>query len=263
MSNSDYQAITKAKPEKSLLRPLHRTSGRNARGRMTVWTKSGGHKRRYRKIDFRRVEKAGVPAKVEAVEYDPNRSANIALLLYADGERRYILAPQGVTVGTRVVAGESVAIRPGNALPLSRVPVGTLVHSVEMKIGKGAQLCRSAGAYAQIMAKEGNRALLRLPSGEVRQVHQRCWATIGQVGNAEHGNIKLGKAGRSRWLGRKPGVRGIAMNPIDHPHGGGEGRVKGNHPQTPWGQPTQGYRTRKQRKPSDRWIVRRRRSRKK
>lgn len=261
MSTSGFAEITTDKPEKSLVRKLKRNSGRNNQGRMTVWTKSGGHKRRYRQIDFRRSDKLGVEARVATIEYDPNRSARIALLHYRDGEKRYILSPLGLQVGDILQNGEGAEIQVGNAMALERIPVGSTVHNVELKIGKGGQMCRSAGAYAQIMALEGNYALLRLPSGEVRKVHRRCWATIGQVGNLEHGNIKIGKAGRSRWLGIKPNVRGIAMNPVDHPHGGGEGRGKGNHPQSPWGQPTKGYRTRAKKKPSDRFIVRRRNKR--
>jgi large subunit ribosomal protein L2 len=222
-----------------------------------VRRRGGGHKRRYRVIDFRR-DKYGVPARVEAIEYDPNRSARIALLCYADGERRYILAPKGLTVGETVVSNRSADIKPGNSLPLQNIPVGTIIHAVEIKIGAGAKLCRAAGAGAQLLAKEGDWCQIRLPSSEVRLVHQNCRATIGHVGNEEHGNIKLGKAGRSRWLGRRPKVRGVAMNPVDHPHGGGEGRTSGGrHPVSPWGMPTKGKRTRKNRR-TDRFIVRRR-----
>jgi large subunit ribosomal protein L2 len=209
-------------------------------------------------IDFKR-DKIGVPGKVASVEYDPNRSARIALIHYADGEKRYILWPLGLEVGATVLAGEGAEIQPGNALKLTHVPLGTWVHNIEMQIGRGGQLCRSAGSYAQVMAKEGERCLLRLPSGELRQVHKNCVATIGQVGNQEHENQTIGKAGRSRWLGRRPKVRGTAMNPIDHPHGGGEGRSKGRHPVTPWGKPTKGFKTRAKKKPSNQFIVKRRR----
>jgi len=225
---------------------------------MTVRHRGGGHKRRYRIIDFVRRDKAGVPAKVASIEYDPNRSARIALLHYADGEKRYILAPVGLEVGDTVMAGEEAEIRPGNALPLKSIPVGTLVHNVELKIGKGGQLARSAGAYAQIMAKEGDYAHLRLPSGEVRLVHLECFATVGQVGNLDHENVTIGKAGRSRWLGRRPHVRGVAMNPIDHPMGGGEGKASGGrHPCSPWGLLAKGYKTRRN-KATDKYIIKRR-----
>ncbi|GIW40114.1 MAG: 50S ribosomal protein L2 [Candidatus Binatia bacterium] len=255
---ADFSDITKTEPERSLLAPWRRSGGRNSTGRITVRHRGGGHKRRYRIVDFRR-DKDGVPARVAAIEYDPNRSARIALLHYADGEKRYIVAPLGLQVGDTVLSGEDADIRPGNALPLGRIPVGTVVHNVELKPGKGAQLGRSAGAAIQVMAREDRLVLLKLPSGELRYVPSSCRATIGQVGNLDHENISLGKAGRARWLGRRPRVRGIAMNPVDHPHGGGEGRSKGNHPQTPWGKPTKGYKTRKK-KPSDRWIVKRRSS---
>lgn len=258
MSTNGFAEITRSTPEKSLLRPKKKTGGRNNTGRITMFTKSGGHKRRFRSIDFRRADKAGVDARVFSIEYDPNRSSRIALLHYADGEKRYILAPLGVRPGDTIQTGEQAEIAPGNALPIGKIPTGALVHNIELKLGKGGQLCRSAGAQAQIMAQEGDYALLRLPSGEMRKVFRRCWATVGQVGNLEHVNIKIGKAGRSRWLGIKPNVRGVAMNPVDHPHGGGEGRGKGNHPQSPWGKPTKGYRTRPKKKYSDRYIVRRR-----
>ena len=258
MSTSSFAEITRSEPEKSLLEPIHRKSGRNNQGRMTMWTRGGGHKRRYRRIDFKRHDKQGVPAKVAGIEYDPNRSAYIALLHYADGEKRYILAPVGLTDGDTVIAGDQADVKPGHAKALKDLPTGTVVHNIELKIGKGGQLCRSAGASAQIMAHDGGYTLLRLPSGEMRNVHGNCWATVGVVGNVEHANLKLGKAGRSSWLGRRPSVRGIAMNPVDHPHGGGEGRGKGNHPQTPWGKPTKGYRTRKKNHPTDKFIVRRR-----
>ncbi|MBZ4658688.1 MAG: rplB [Desulfacinum sp.] len=252
-----FEEITKKEPEKSLLAPLKRTGGRNSNGRVTVRHRGGGHKRRYRIIDFKR-NKEGVPAKVAAIEYDPNRSARIALLHYADGEKRYILAPLGLKVGDQVLTGTNVDVRPGNCLPLENMPLGTIVHNIEMIPGKGGQLVRSAGTGAQVMAKEGRYCTLRLPSGEMRMVPIKCKATVGQVGNIDHENITLGKAGRSRWLGRRPKVRGVAMNPVDHPMGGGEGRSSGGrHPCTPWGKPTKGYRTRKS-KNSDRLIIRRR-----
>ena len=253
-----FEELTKSKPEKSLLEGKKRTGGRNNRGRMTVRFRGGAHKRRYRIVDFRR-EKSGVPATVKAVQYDPNRSARIALLHYADGEKRYILWPKGLDVGAEVVSGEDAPINPGNALPLSKIPVGTIVHNIEMKIGKGGQMVRSAGGGAQLMAKEGTDALLRLPSGEVRKVHVRCMATIGQVGNLDHENRTLGKAGRKRWQGRRPHNRGVVMNPVDHPMGGGEGRSSGGrHPCSPWGQPSKGYKTRRNRR-TDKMIVRDRR----
>ena len=257
-SGLSFEEITKIKPEKALRRALKRSGGRNNTGRITSDHRGGGHKRLYRLIDFKR-DKNGVPARVEAIEYDPNRSARIALLCYADGERRYILAPNQLQVGDPVISGEGdkVDIKPGNSLPLKFIPVGTVIHNVELKIGKGGQLARSAGAGAQLMAKEGTYALLKLPSGELRNVLAECRATVGQVGNLDQGNISLGKAGRIRWLGDKPRTRGIAKNPVDHPHGGGEGRSKGNHPQTPWGKPTKGYKTRKNRA-SDKYIVKRR-----
>ncbi|MGH7788260.1 MAG: 50S ribosomal protein L2 [Candidatus Binatia bacterium] len=255
-SVADFTEITKDEPERSLLEPRQRTGGRNALGRMTVRHRGGGHKRRYRLIDFKR-NKDTITAKVAAIEYDPNRSANLALLHYADGEKRYILAPVGLRVGATVVAGPGADIKPGNAMPLSNIPLGTTVHNVEMRPGRGAQLGRSAGSAIQLMAKEGSMALLKLPSGELRLVQASCRATIGQVGNVDHSNISIGKAGRTRWLGKRPTVRGVAMNPVDHPHGGGEGKSKGNHPQSPWGQPAKGYRTRHN--PStDRFIVKRR-----
>jgi large subunit ribosomal protein L2 len=260
MSSSDFSEITRSKPEKKLLAKQSRSGGRNNRGRITSRHRGGGHKRRYRVIDFRR-NKEGVPGKVASIEYDPNRSARIALIHYADGEKRYILAPLGLEVGATVVTDDGADIQPGNCLRLTSVPLGTWVHNVEMQIGKGGQLCRSAGSYAQVMAKEGDLVLLRLPSGELRQVHKRCRATVGQVGNLEHENQNVGKAGRSRWKGRRPVVRGTAMNPIDHPHGGGEGRAKGRHPVTPWGKPTKGHRTRSPKKPSDKMIVRSRHKR--
>ncbi len=258
-SRFDFVEITKAEPEASLTAPLTKSGGRNNRGRITVRHRGGGHKRLYRVIDFKR-DKVAVPATVAAIEYDPNRSARIALLHYADGEKRYILAPVGIGVGDRVEAGPKADIKPGNSLPLSAVPLGTMIHNVELREGRGGQLGRSAGAAIQLMAKEGDYALLKLPSGELRRVRIGCRATVGQVGNLERENISYGKAGRIRWLGRRPTVRGIAMNPVDHPHGGGEGRSKGNHPQTPWGKPTKGYKTRHNKR-TDRWIVQRRKAR--
>ena len=255
-----FKDLTEKKPEKGLRRPLKHSGGRNNTGRITADHRGGGHKRLYRVIDFKR-DKKGVPAKVEAIEYDPNRSARIALLCYADGERRYILAPDRVNVGDSVIAGdEDVDIRPGNAMPLKFIPVGTMVHNIELKIGKGGQLARSAGSTVQLMAKEGSYALLKLPSGELRYVLAECRATVGQVGNSDQENVSWGKAGRIRWLGWRPTTRGIAKNPVDHPHGGGEGRSKGNHPMTPWGKPTKGYKTRKNRS-SDKYIVKGRKAR--
>jgi large subunit ribosomal protein L2 len=252
----DFAEITKTRPESALTEPLRKRGGRNNLGRITAHHRGGGHKRLYRVIDFRR-DKAGVPAQVAAIEYDPNRSARIALLHYADGEKRYILAPAGLNVGDRVETGPGADIKPGNSLPLANIPLGTTIHSVELRAGRGAQLARSAGTAIQLMAKEGEYALLKLPSGELRRVRLACTASIGQVGNLEHENVSLGKAGRRRWLGRRSHVRGIAMNPVDHPHGGGEGRSKGNHPQTPWGQPTRGYKTRNNKR-TDAFIVNRR-----
>ena len=255
---SSFEEITKTSPEKGLVEFKKKTGGRNNLGRITARRRGGGHRKRHRKIDFRR-EKLGIPAKVHAIEYDPNRSARIALLHYVDGEKRYILAPAELRVGDRVSSGPSSDIRPGNSLPLENIPLGTTVHNVELKPGKGGQIGRSAGSAIQIMAKEGKFAQLRLPSGEMRLVPIVCYATVGQVGNSDHENVVLGKAGRSRWLGRRPSVRGVAMNPIDHPHGGGEGKSSGGgHPRTPWGKPTKGYKTRKHKKLSDRYIVRRR-----
>ena len=249
-----FDEVTKWKPEKGLSAPLKHSGGRNNTGRITADHRGGGHKRLYRLIDFKR-NKKNVPAKVEAIEYDPNRSARIALLCYADGERRYILAPDRLRVGSSVIAGDdNIDIQPGNSLPLKFIPVGTVVHNIELRIGKGGQLARSAGAGAQLMAKEGYYALLKLPSGELRNVLAECRATVGQLGNLEQENISWGKAGRVRWLGRRSVTRGIAKNPVDHPHGGGEGRSKGNHPMTPWGKPTKGYKTRKNHA-SDKYIV--------
>jgi large subunit ribosomal protein L2 len=251
------EEITRTEPEKRLLRPKRRTSGRNGDGRITVRHRGGGHKRMLREIDFRR-EKFGIPATVAAIEYDPNRSARIALLHYRDGEKRYILAPLGLKTGAIVMSGPQADILPGNALPLRSIPLGTFVHNVELHPGKGGQLCRSAGTLAQLLAKEGDRADLKLPSGEVRRVALDCMATVGQVGNLDHENVSVGKAGRVRWKGFRPTVRGTVMNPVDHPMGGGEGKGKGNHPMTPWGTPTKGYKTRRGARPSDRYIVTRR-----
>ena len=258
-----FEEITKSTPEKSLLEPVKKTGGRNRYGRITTRHQGGGHKRRYRVIDFKRV-KDGVPARVASIEYDPNRSARIALLHYADGAKAYILAPARLQVGQTVESGPSADIKPGNALPLEHIPTGTLVHNVELKPGRGGQLARSAGSGIQLVAKDETYAVLRLPSGEMRRVPLVCRATVGQVGNVDHENITSGKAGRSRWLGKRPSVRGSAMNPVDHPHGGGEGKSKGGrHPVTPWGVPTLGKRTRKKHKESDRLIVRGRRRGKK
>jgi large subunit ribosomal protein L2 len=253
---ADFSEITKTEPERNLIESHRRTGGRNTLGRMTSRHRGGGHKRRYRIIDFRR-NKDTVPARVAAIEYDPNRSARLALLHYADGEKRYILAPHGLRVGDAVVSGEGADIKPGNAMPLKQIPLGTMIHNVELKPGKGGQMGRSAGSAIQLMAKEGDTALLKLPSGELRQVQIVCRATIGQVGNLDHENVSIGKAGRTRWKGRRSSVRGVAMNPVDHPHGGGEGRSKGNHPQSPWGQPAKGYKTRHNPR-TDRFIVKRR-----
>ena len=259
MTVSTFEEITKKAPEKSLLAPLSRKGGRNSYGRITVRHRGGGTKQKYRIIDFKR-DKDGIPAKVSAIEYDPNRSANIALLVYADGEKRYILAPNGLKVGDVVYSGEDSDIKPGNALPLESIPLGTVIHNIELKPGKGGQLVRSAGNEAQLMAKEGSYAQVRLPSGEVRKIDIRCKATIGQVGNLEHENISIGKAGRKRWMGIRPSVRGVVMNPSDHPHGGGEGKspIGMPSPLTPWGKPTLGYKTRKKNKSSNKLIVKKR-----
>ena len=254
------EEITKKEPEKSLLEPTRRTSARNTYGRITVRHRGGGAKRMLRTVDFRR-EKFGVPARVAAIEYDPNRSARLALLHYRDGEKRYIIAPVGCNVGDELVSGAGSDIKPGNAMALRQIPLGTIVHNVELRPGKGAQLARSAGTGIQLMAKEGEYALLKMPSGELRRVRLECRATIGQVGNLDHENISIGKAGRTRWLGRRSSVRGVAMNPVDHPHGGGEGRSKGNHPQTPWGVPTKGYKTRHNKRTDKDIITRRGRKR--
>ncbi len=258
MSGHDFEEITKTRPEKSLLAPLYKKAGRNVRGKITVRHRGGGHKRRYRIIDFKR-DKIGIPARVASIEYDPNRTARIALLVYADGEKRYVIAPLGLRVGDGLMSGPEADIRVGNALPIANIPAGTLIHNIELKQGKGGQLVRSAGCSAQLLAKEGQYAHVRLPSGEVRLVHQACMATIGQIGNTEHGNIRLGKAGRKRWMGWRPSVRGSAMDPRAHPHGGGEGRspIGMPSPKSPWGKPTLGKKTRK-RKDTNKWIVRRR-----
>ena len=253
-----FEDITCSRPERGLLRALKKSGGRNARGRLTCRHRGGGHKRRYRVIDFKR-DKVDVPAKVASIQYDPNRSARIALLHYADGEKRYIVAPHKLAVGDTVIASETADIKPGNAVPLRNIPLGTHIHNIEMRVGTGGQMVRSAGSYAQLMAKEGRYAQVKLPSGEVHMVLLDCRATVGQVGNLEHGSISLGKAGRKRWLGRRPKVRGVAMNPVDHPMGGGEGKASGGrHPCSPWGVPSKGFRTRKKNKVSDRYIVKRR-----
>ena len=256
-----FDEITETTPYKPLTEPLSKSGGRNNRGRVTIWQRGGGHKRTYRVIDFKR-DKKDVPGKVATVEYDPNRSARIALISYADGDKRYILQPLGVKVGDTIVAGDKVDILPGNALPLKNIPLGTQLHNVELKPGKGGQIARGAGSSVQLIAKEGKYASLRLPSGEVRRILKECVATVGQVGNVDHENVTLGKAGRKRWLGRRPNVRGGAMNPVDHPLGGGEGSAAGGrHPVTPWGVPTKGYKTRRK-KPSDKFIQQRRKRRK-
>ncbi|WP_100012650.1 50S ribosomal protein L2 [Lentibacillus sediminis] len=259
MSTSDFAEITTDQPEKSLLSPLYKRGGRNNQGKLTVRHQGGGHKRHYRIIDFKR-DKDGIPGRVATVEYDPNRSSNIALIHYADGEKRYILAPKGIKVGTEIESGKEADIKLGNALPLTNIPVGTIIHNIELKPGRGAQLARSAGAQAQILGREDKYTLVRLASGEVRLVLSTCRATIGQVGNLEHELIRVGKAGRSRWLGKRPTVRGSVMNPNDHPHGGGEGRapIGRKSPMSPWGKPTLGYKTRQRNKPSDKYIVRKR-----
>lgn len=253
-TTASFEEITKTRPEKSLIVSLPSSGGRNNIGKMTLRYHGGGHKRLYRIIDFRR-DKLNIPAKVAAIEYDPNRSARIALLHYIDGEKRYILMPDGLKVNETIISGDAVDIKPGNALPLKSIPVGTIIHNVELKRGKGGQLVRSAGSAAQLMAKEGEYAHVKLGSGEVRLIHSECFATIGQVGNLEHENISIGKAGRSRWLGIRPHVRGVVKNPVDHPHGGGEGKSSGGrHPVSPWGQPTKGYKTRMN-KATDKYII--------
>jgi large subunit ribosomal protein L2 len=254
LTNDD---LTTDKPYKPLLTSKKRTSGRNNLGKMTVRHRGGGHKRHYRAVDFKR-DKFGIPGKVATIEYDPNRSARIALINYVDGEKRYIIAPAGLQVGQTIVSGPESDILTGNALPIKNIPLGTQIHNIELKPGKGGQMARSAGSFAQLVAKEGGTAQLRLPSGEIRIVSIDCMATVGQVGNAEHENVSIGKAGRSRWLGKRPTVRGVAMNPVDHPHGGGEGKTSGGrNPVTPWGQPTRGYKTRNNKR-TDKFIVKRR-----
>ncbi|MEA2061510.1 MAG: 50S ribosomal protein L2 [Thermodesulfobacteriota bacterium] len=256
-----FDEITKTKPEKRLLKKIKKTGGRNANGRITCRHRGGGTKKQYRMIDFKR-DKDGIPAKVSAIEYDPNRSARIALLVYADGEKRYILAPRDMNIGDTIETGSDADIKPGNCLPIKEIPLGTRIHNIELKAEKGGQIVRSAGTFARLMAKEGDYAQVLLPSGEVRMVHLRCKATIGRIGNEKHDDIKLGKAGRSRWLGRRPSVRGVAMNPVDHPMGGGEGRSSGGRqPCSPWGVPTKGYKTRTNKR-SDKYIVKRRSKRK-
>jgi large subunit ribosomal protein L2 len=258
ITTSDFSDITSTTPQKSLLEPLRKSGGRNHHGHVTSRHRGGGHKRAYRRIDFKR-DKHGIPAVVSTIEYDPNRNARIALVTYADGEKRYIIAPLGLTVGDKIVAGPDADLRTGNSMPLSRIQLGTLVHAIELRPGQGAKFARGAGTFAQVMAKEGKLVLLRLPSGEVRRVLAACYATVGQVGNEDAQNIVIGKAGRSRWLGRRPKVRGVAMNPIDHPMGGGEGKSSGGrHPCTPWGKPTKGYKTRSPKKASGKMIVKRR-----
>ncbi len=259
MNVPSFEEITKKEPERSLVERLENKAGRNMQGRITTRHRGGGHKRKYRIIDFKR-NKDGVPAKVKSIEYDPNRTAYIALLSYADGEKRYILAPAGLNLGDTIESGEKADIKPGNALNLSHIPVGTTVHNIELFPGRGGQMVRSAGASAQLMAREGGMATLRLPSGEMRMVSENCRATIGQVGNIEHENISVGKAGRTRWMNKRPHVRGVVMNPVDHPHGGGEGKspIGRKSPVTPWGKPTLGYKTRKKNKASDKYIVKRR-----
>ena len=252
-----FDEITVSEPYRPLTENLHRSGGRNNQGELTIWWRGGGHKRLYRIIDFKR-DKKNIPGKIETVEYDPNRSARIALVTYADGEKRYILHPLGMKVGDTVLAGDSVDILPGNCLPLKNIPLGTTIHNVELRPGKGGQIARSAGSWVQLVAREAEYASVRMPSGEIRKINVQCVATIGQVGNLDHENVSIGKAGRSRWLGKRPHVRGVAMNPVDHPLGGGEGKTSGGrHPVTPWGQPTKGYKTRT-RKTTDRFIVQRR-----
>ena len=251
----DFSDLTKdVKPEKSLTQGRREKAGRDSFGRISVWHKGGGHKRRYRIIDFKR-DKIGIPGKIASIEYDPNRSANIALVFYKDGEKRYIIAPKGLVKGATVISGPNAPIEIGNALPLENIPLGFNIYNIELSLGKGGQMARSAGTGAIVAAKEGDYVTIKLPSGEMRMVFKKCYATIGTVGNEDHMNTSLGKAGRNRWLGKRPKVRGMSMNPVDHPHGGGEGRSKGKHPVTPWGKPTKGYKTRKKNKPSSRFIV--------
>ena len=258
MSTASFEEVTTSKPERSLLEPLKNNAGRNNQGKITTRHRGGDGRRTYRRIDFRR-DKLGVPGKVATIEYDPNRTARIALIHYRDGDKRYILAPLGLKVGDQIMSGPDAPVRVGNALPLARIPLGSTVHNVELTLGRGGQLVRSAGTAAQLLAKEGDYAVLRMPSGELRRIHVRCMATLGQVGNLEHENETGGKAGRSRWLGKRPTVRGSTMNPVDHPHGGGEGKTgPGGNPKTPWGQPALGLRTRKRKKASNKLIIRRR-----
>ncbi|HVO38115.1 MAG TPA: 50S ribosomal protein L2 [Spirochaetia bacterium] len=253
-----FEEITKKSPEKALTSGKPKNAGRGAGGRISVRRKGGGHKRRYRIVDFRR-DKIGIPGKVAAIEYDPNRSSFLALIVYRDGEKRYILAPEGLTVGKSVLSGPDAAFDVGNAMPLGKIPLGIQIHNIELNLGRGGQMVRSAGTSATVVAKEGVYVTVRLPSGEMRMVNEKCYATIGELGNKDHMNVTLGKAGRSRWLGKRPKVRGTAMNPVDHPHGGGEGKTKGGrHPVSPWGQPTKGYKTRKKRNTTSRFIVKRR-----
>ena len=252
-----FDDLTTSKPHKPLVETLHRSGGRNNHGELTSWWRGGGHKRLYRIIDFKR-DKKDIPGKVSTIEYDPNRSARIALVTYADGEKRYILQPNGLKVGDSVISGDNVDILPGNALPLKNIPLGTMLHNVELKPGKGGQIARSAGSSVQLVAKEGDYASVKMPSGEIRHIAIVCYATVGQVGNLDHENVSIGKAGRQRWLGKRPHVRGVVMNPVDHPHGGGEGKTSGGrHPVSPWGLPTKGYKTRN-RKSTDKFIVQRR-----
>ncbi|MBX7056484.1 MAG: 50S ribosomal protein L2 [Leptospirales bacterium] len=254
----DFSGLDKVRPNKQLVESLNYGAGRNSAGRITIWWRGGRHKRLYRKIDFKR-NKIGVAGVVDTLEYDPNRSANIALIKYADGDQRYILAPDGLQRGQTVLSADDAPIRPGNALPLEKIPVGSSVHNIEMQPGRGGQIARSAGSFATIAGRDGDYSILKMPSGETRRVHCRCRATVGEVGNREHNLVSLGKAGRKRWLGRRPHVRGVAMNPVDHPLGGGEGKTSGGrHPVTPWGQPTRGYKTRKKNKPSNNFIIQRR-----
>lgn len=257
ITTSDFAEITTTKPERSLTEPIRKTGGRNHFGRITTRWIGGGHKRRYRIIDFVRRDKEGVPAKVKTVEYDPNRSSRIALLSYLDGEKRYILAPVGLEIGSQLMSGSEAEIKPGNAMTLKKIPVGTLIHNIELKVGRGGQIVRTAGGSAQLIGRDGRYTLVRLPSGETRRVFEDCYATVGQLSNLDHENVTIGKAGRSRWLGKSPSVRGTAMNPVDHPHGGGEGKTKGGrHPVTPWGIPTKGYKTRLNKR-TDKFIVER------
>jgi len=255
----DYSDLSKVKPEKSLTKGRKHRAGRDANGRVSVRHQGGGHKQLYRTIDFKR-DKIGIPGTVATIEYDPNRSANIALIKYADGEKRYIIAPKGLVVKAKVISGPEAPIEPGNALPLENIPLGFQIHNIELTLGKGGQMARSAGSSALIAAKEGDYVTVKLPSGEARMVFKKCYATIGVVGNEDHMNVVIGKAGRKRWMGIRPTVRGMSMNPVDHPHGGGEGKSKGKHPVTPWGQPTKGYKTRKKNKPSSRFIVSRKKN---